>query len=1333
MSKLNVGLNLNDSAIGWSVMDDNFRPVRKNGKTLTGVYKFEPGVSAEDRRLHRSSRRRTNRVKTRIKLLNSLMEEHLKKEDPTFLDRLARSNRAVSDPKRNFEHSFLFPDGSESDYKENYPTIYHLRWALMTEDRKFSVKEVYLALHHLIKYRGNFLFSMPVSEFNLSKVDFQGELDKLFDGLLTQNLLSNKINDLVQAEHILLGNETKKNDKKKLLNALFVQKQETIEQRKTQKALVTLLVGGKTDLNALVNLGSDEKHRVSLEDATSSEDLEAFMAICNEEQQAVIKQLMEVWNVIQLNRILPGGESVSQMMIKRYNTHRDQLKVLKRFWKQQKPELRKELQQIYADYLDNVSTAQYSVKETMYRAYRKALGDDDSADAQLIMNWIDDDNFLPKLRVVENAIIPNQAHHLELDRIIDNQAKYYPWLAEIKGKLDAIMSFKIPYYVGPLMEKREGNERSKFSWMVRKEKGKIYPWNFDEKVDKIATAENFIDRMIGKDTYLLTEKVLPKQSILYENYSVLNEINNVRINGKHLSRDLKVKVYDLFKNHSRVTVKMMVDIYKEQNHLINTPYVEGLSNKAAFTTNLNSYRAMKKIFGEKVDDKQYQKDIDTIIEYLAVFEERQIFVEKVKQEFDWISEEELQKVKALHGNPQFQGWGRLSRKLLLDIRDAQYKNVMGLLWNTNKNFASIISDDSINEKIEKISDNILQNYSLEDVLNNAYASPQTRKTIKKMSVLMDDLDRVLKQNPETISIISGRYSGQNNYTYATLKALAKNSEFSTNKELSDELQDVFKNHKDLISNPKTVLYFTQGGKDMYTGEKLDLKKLNAYQIDYIISPRILKDETLNNEVLTNKPVNLNGVVNVSREVGKNVMSGSNKTIRNYWDSLLDKGFITKSKYQNLITDPDNITPYQVNSIIHRDLVETGHVVKLAAKILNERYPDTQIIETRTNLLNQLKDHFDFIQNPMINDYHFGFDAFLAAFVGRYMYLRYPKLRGYFVYGEYQLLASKDFPKKMMHLNFLRDLFNEDLDDVVEPYSDQLVINREKAIASLNKVYNYHYMLVTKELVAYENGQLFNETKYKANYHSDVQRTLIPMKRDKDPKLYGGYTSEKAGYLLLVKIGLPKQEPFFRLLKMPIRFIDDLKRMNKSAAEKRTLEIVQAQLSKKERNNAKVVAPYIKMNQLFIDGKVKFSARTSAYMCNETQLCLSHKSLKILAKKDATDEELVAVYDDVLTQVNKYFALYDMRKFRQKLNDGRTLFEKLSNNREDKINKRRVLNEVFIGLQANTSSRMIPALKISSGLGSMQNNAGIKLSKDAVIVKQSPTGYFAKRIKLEDFS
>ena len=38
-----------------------------------------------------------------------------------------------------------------------YPTIYHLRSTLLTSKRKFHPRLIYLALHHLVKYRGHFL------------------------------------------------------------------------------------------------------------------------------------------------------------------------------------------------------------------------------------------------------------------------------------------------------------------------------------------------------------------------------------------------------------------------------------------------------------------------------------------------------------------------------------------------------------------------------------------------------------------------------------------------------------------------------------------------------------------------------------------------------------------------------------------------------------------------------------------------------------------------------------------------------------------------------------------------------------------------------------------------------------------------------------------------------------------------------------------------------------------------------------------------------------------------------------------------------------------------
>ncbi|RND35864.1 CRISPR-associated protein Cas9/Csn1, subtype II/NMEMI [Lacticaseibacillus paracasei] len=40
------------------------------------------------------------------------------------------------------------------------------------------------------------------------------------------------------------------------------------------------------------------------------------------------------------------------------------------------------------------------------------------------------------------------------------------------------------------------------------------------------------------DTYLIGEDVLPKQSLLYQSYEVLNELNNVRVNDNKLSSSI---------------------------------------------------------------------------------------------------------------------------------------------------------------------------------------------------------------------------------------------------------------------------------------------------------------------------------------------------------------------------------------------------------------------------------------------------------------------------------------------------------------------------------------------------------------------------------------------------------------------------------------------------------------------------------------------------------------------------------------------------------------------------------------------------------------------------
>ena len=166
-----------------------------------------------------------------------------------------------------------------------------------------------------------------------------------------------------------------------------------------------------------------------------------------------------------------------------------------------------------------------------------------------------------------------------------------------KEKIKSLVSFRIPYYVGPL------NKHSEFSWVVRKDE-KIYPWNFEDVVDIEASAEKFIERMKNKCTYLPDEEVLPKKSLLISEFNLLDEFNKVRIDGNLIPKETKHEMIEgLFKKQKRVTDKAIINFYKKRG--INVEKVEGLRKEHEFSGNLSSYIDFVKIFG-KVDKENFQ-------------------------------------------------------------------------------------------------------------------------------------------------------------------------------------------------------------------------------------------------------------------------------------------------------------------------------------------------------------------------------------------------------------------------------------------------------------------------------------------------------------------------------------------------------------------------------------------------------------------------------------------------------------------------------------------------------------------------------------------------------
>lgn len=193
-----IGLDIGTNSVGWAVAyaDDykdkvKYQLVRKNNKDLWGVRLLESASTAANRRIKRCARRRLNRKKQRISLLQQLFNEPIASIDPGFFIRLKESHLHLGDrdSQNNNQINSLFNDITFNDkaYFKKYPTIYHLRHVLTTDEAK-DIKDprlLYLAINHMLKHRGNFLYDDQ---------DFEGDNITSISELL-QNLV-NSYNNL---------------------------------------------------------------------------------------------------------------------------------------------------------------------------------------------------------------------------------------------------------------------------------------------------------------------------------------------------------------------------------------------------------------------------------------------------------------------------------------------------------------------------------------------------------------------------------------------------------------------------------------------------------------------------------------------------------------------------------------------------------------------------------------------------------------------------------------------------------------------------------------------------------------------------------------------------------------------------------------------------------------------------------------------------------------------------------------------------------------------------------------------------------------------------------
>ena len=1154
MKNYNIGLDIGTTSVGWAVVEtDNQKVMRKGNKALWGVRLFEPAETAEKRRMQRSTRRRYDRRRERIKLLQQEFSEEINKVDENFFQKLKES-KYVENDKLNKTIVLTKEEKKKlKDYQNKYKTIYHLRDELINNPEKKDIRLVYLAIHHIIKYRGNFLYQN--ANFNIDNLDIKDKLNELF------SILSNNIQELEIPEdyiNIIDFDELEADllkDTKNDVKALLIDNLTELTNKSFATEFGKLMVGNKGNINKLLMLETDNKIEISFSGTDYDDKYEEYQDALGENIE-ILDILKQIYDCIFLKKIFKGNKntSISSLMVKSFEQHKNDLNFLKELFRDNRELYNKIFRTkkdlcLYEKYITNKIDCDEFRKEInklleslfSYENIKQNLLDEYNLE---VKERIENGTFLPRITTTDNGKYPYQLNKSELIKIIENQGKYYPFLLNKLNdnktyKIVKLLEFRIPYYVGPLVSEK----RSENSWLERKINNvKITPYNFDDVVNKEKTAEKFIKRMISHCTYLLDEYALANNSILYSEFKVMNELKQIRVNDRNLELKFQQQILeDFFKKTSGTITER-----KFKNYLISTGEysmegdnfrITGYSADGKFANNMQSY---VDFFGENGIFAGTDYDLENaeeIIEWITIFEDKDILEKKVRDNYTRLNENQIKKVLA----KKYSGWGSLSKKLLKtkyykDKDTELYKSILDLMYETDKNFMQIINDDKYNfqEMIKEFNNNEENKKLNYSIVEELATSPATKRGIYQALKVVEELVDYIGYEPKNISIEMARSEEEK---------VRKDSRKDYINNLYKGCKDSIENYKKLkheldsheITSQRLFLYFIQEGKCLYTGTPLnieDIENQSLYEIDHIIPRSLIKDDSIDNKALVLKECNQDKKASYVLP-----LKFRNSQQKIWWKHLKDNGLMSAKKFHNLIREKYN--EEDINGFINRQLVETRQITKHVANILNNLYKDTNVIYLKADLSHNYREKYDLFKFRDINDYHHAHDAYLAAVLGEYKEKFMKRKINFDMVKELnsKIVEMDEGKRRNLRFGYVINSLDENLNDIVLKVSEKLVDNETGEVLFDAHEFNkrvedtlYRNDILISKKVEFRSGELYNQTKNRKGGAG------VPLKATMPTELYGAYTRLNPAYAVLIKINKKGKESQ-RLVGFPIYLIN----------------------------------------------------------------------------------------------------------------------------------------------------------------------------------------------------
>lgn len=660
----------------------------------------------------------------------------------------------------------------------------------------------------------------------------------------------------------------------------------------------------------------------------------------------------------------------------------------------------------------------------------------------------------------------------ELDKIFENQNIK----KETKEKIREIVEDRREYYEGP------GNEKS------------ITPYGrFIIKDGKVIEL-NFIEKMRGNCSVFPEEKRASKNSYDACLYNLLNDLNNLTIDGKSIDPNTKKIIIEEYINKKgNITVKQLLKVLNVNDSLLVHGFRTNKSEEPIITSFDGYKKVLNKVEKEKLnpivcEDKELFNQISDILTSYKGIEERK---EKIKELSDKLNDKDLEILANLTGFTQYHSLSHKALKLFINEMIETNYNQMQLLqinnWFNKKTILKSQKNISFNEQ---------------DIL-----SPVAKRSHKEAIKV---LNAIRKEYGELDSIVIEMAREKNSEDKkAIIKKIQKSNEL-LNQKVKEVLNGKQVNYQTQL---KIRLYLDQECKTAYTGEIIDLDKLvndpTAYEIDHIIPLSISLDDSYNNKVLVTHKENQDKGQRTPYEYFK---SGKiNENYEKFKARILSNNNISRRKKQNLFFERD-INQYDVRKkFINRNLVDTRYATRSLLNNITNYYKnneiDTKVYTINGNITNLFRKKTILSKDRDKDATHHAIDALIIAGIKKM------KLMDNLLNLEIKddIVYDKE-TGEVMTLENEKDFFDETFMNFLSSLKEVQPKFSHKIDSKVNRALSYETIYSTRRI----NDTEYTVGKYKNIYDKDGEKLAKNIRGGKEKKLLI-YKHDKKSYDVLKSI------------------------------------------------------------------------------------------------------------------------------------------------------------------------------------------------------------------------